>query len=91
MSATWEIKIGVLDRAARRIRVTGTRTDVADVRCFSVDGVVDPKNLAASRAALLAALQAKYEASVDQAASDAALLTGWAANLKSAMNSWETK
>lgn len=89
MAATWQITINVIDLASKRIRVMAIRTDGADVRSYWCETAVDLDDLAGSRDRVLTSFQAQHDAAMDKQEAADSLLTGWEANLKTAMDAWE--
>ena len=77
----------MVDRAARRIRVIGTRTDGDDVRSYALTDRV--QTVAATKESILKTLQDKHTEAVALETQDAATLRKWEAALADAMNAWE--
>ena len=75
--ATWDVQIEVTDRADRRIRVTGTRTDGEDVRTYTASAQVDTDNLQASLRKVMDTIFASHEAAIAEEAANATLVSGW--------------
>ncbi len=90
MAATWEVSIAVVNRAEKRIRVKGTRTDGEDVQTFSAVGQVDTGDLQASLRTVMDSLFDQYTAAADTAAANAALVDGWEATAATYLDGLET-
>ncbi|HUU97049.1 MAG TPA: hypothetical protein VM487_15025 [Phycisphaerae bacterium] len=84
MAATWTSTIVITNLAAKRIRVTATRTDGEDVRTYSCDTRIDPGDVQASKLALAESIRDQYLADVADQVAHAALLGTWEADL----NTW---
>jgi len=75
--ASWGVTIDVVNRAEKRIRVTGVRTDGEDVQTFSAVGQVDTGDLQASLRSVVDSLFDQYTAATAATAANAALVSGW--------------
>ena len=95
MAITWDYTITVLDRATKRARLTGVRTDSADPenpRTYSVMGLLEPRQgetLTQMRDRLAAMFYAKYTDDLAHEAADAAIISTYEAQLKTATEALE--
>ncbi len=93
MAATWDVSIFVVDRDAKRINATGTRTDGEDVRTFGPLRAVfvsDNETLAEFWARLIAQLHQSYLNEVASETADAELIDTAEADMATALNALET-
>ena len=88
--ASWQVTINVTDRAEKRVRITGVRTDGEDVRTYSVWGQVDAEDLQASLRKALDALFASHTAAVADEEANASLISGWEATAVTYLDGLET-
>ena len=92
MAATWTCKIDVRDTANRIVSVTGTRTNGADVRVYTLPKVSVDTNegtLAAIRLKVVNDLNGMYAADVAAKAQAAAVTAGWEAAVAADLNAKE--
>lgn len=92
MTATWIVKIEVANLACKLANVTGVRTNGADVRTYTLQGVsvdLHDKPLATIKTQVTNALYAMYTADVAQVSAITTLLSGWEAALATALNGKE--
>ncbi len=89
--ATWQLSIKVKDLAAKTFSATGTRTDGADVRTYTVTTRYDgPAGKPANVAALAAAIFGLYEEEVAAFASKAAFVDAFKGDVVTALDGMET-
>jgi len=79
--ATWGSSIEVTDLAAKRVRVTATRTDGEDVWTHTVSGQVDTEDLAGTRDRINDRIWAAWEAYQTAETNKAAIISGYEAAL----------
>ena len=86
--ATWEFEIGILDRDAKRLQVTGTRTDGLDVRTYTIETRAGSP-AASEKQRIYGDLRALYLA--DKANQDriAAAIGTWSADITALLNAAE--
>jgi hypothetical protein len=88
--ATWAVEIEVLNLADKRLRVTATRTDGADIRTYTAEATVDTGDLPGSRDRVVNALWDAHATVVATETAQNALLVGWEAAVATALNVKET-
>ncbi|MHC4984175.1 MAG: hypothetical protein ACYTF6_13535 [Planctomycetota bacterium] len=91
--ATWDVEIAVVDLQSKQVNITATRTDVDDVRVYTLRRVnVDTHDrpLAEIRAEIGAKLWGMYQAELAADGQVATLLSGWEIALESDLNGMES-
>ncbi len=95
MAITWEYTITVIDKATKRARMSGTRTDSADPdnpRTYSATGTLEPRDgetLAQMRDSKAAAFYGYYTADLAEEAAVAAVIGTYESQLKTATEAHE--
>ena len=89
--ATWAIDVQVVDVAEKRLSVTGTRTDGADVRSYTIDVKWDDSLTRQQNGVIMRnCLRAEFDTEIARETAYATIIGTLAADLAAALDAQET-